>query len=88
MTQLHAPDEMGEAAHEAAMAVTLLDFRLLCAASPTMDRAKRAEALRKALRQWPIICRAMSKLSMTAPATSSQAENDDTVMRDWIEARS
>lgn len=78
---------MGEAAHEAAMAVHLLDYRLLCAASPTLDRASRAEALRKALRQWPILCRAMSQLAMTAPATSSQAEADDTTMRDWIEAR-
>lgn len=88
MIELHAPDTMGEAAHKAAMAAHLLDFRLLSAASPTLDRAARADALRKALTQWPILCRAMSELAMVSPATSSQAEASDQQMRDWIEARS
>jgi hypothetical protein len=87
MNPLHAPDPMGKAAHEAAMFAHLLDFRLLAAASPSLPREERAASLRKALTQWPKLCRAMSELAMTAPATSSQAEADDTAMRDWIDAR-
>lgn len=87
MIELHAPDRMGKAANDAALALHLMDFRLLCAASPTLSREERAEAVRKALRQWPVICRAMSELGMAAPGASLQAEADDQQMRDWIEGR-
>lgn len=84
---VHAPDEMGVAAHEAAMFASGLDLLLLAASSPTLDRAKRADALRKALRQWQPLCRAMSKLGMVAPGASTQAEADDGQLRDWIDDR-
>lgn len=87
MSPLHAPDQMGTAAHEAAVFASGLDLLLLAASSPTLDRTKRAEAARKAQRQWFSLVRAMSRFSMTAPTASQQAEADDAQMMDWIERR-
>lgn len=87
MIDLHARDDMGEAAHEAAMFAHLLDYRLLAAASPRLSRQQRVAALRKALGQWPKLCRAMAKLAATSPTTTQQAEAEDCALREWIEAQ-
>lgn len=88
MTQLHAPDAMGEAAHNAAMHASGLDFRLLSAASPSVDRTARADALRKALEQWPALCRAMSELQAAAPNIYRQAQAYADGIKDFVEHRS
>lgn len=85
--QLHADDPMGEAAHAAAMMLLRLDVRLLGASSPNLDRPTRAENLRKALEQWPKLCRAMSKLQEVAPNVSREAEAADADMLDFIQRR-
>lgn len=87
MTPLHADDDMGQAAHDAAMFASGLDFNLLAASSPNLTRAQRAAHLRKALRQWQPLCRAMATLAMASPVSSTQAETEDANLRDWIEGK-
>lgn len=45
MTQIHAPDRMGKAAHHAALIVAGMPMDLLAASSPNCTREQRAEAL-------------------------------------------
>jgi hypothetical protein len=85
---LHAADQMGAAAHEAAQFAHLFQYRLLAAASPSLDRAKRAMELRRALEQWPKLCRAMGKLQEAAPNIAREAHEADARTRDFVEARS
>lgn len=87
MPELHAPDAMGEAAHYAAATVGRFELRLLAAASPRLNRAERAEQLRLALTQWPVICRAMSELQALAPASRMAADAADAELMDFVERR-
>jgi len=84
---LHANDAMGKAANEAAMVASLLDYRLLVASSPIKSREERAEALRKALVQWPSLCRAMADLERAAPNIAEQARTEAASISDFVEAR-
>lgn len=85
--KLHAPDPMGEAAHDAAMFASGLDFHLLAACSPNLSREQRAAALERAYRQWMPLCRAFAKLFEVAPNTAARAEHHDGMIRDFIEAK-
>jgi hypothetical protein len=85
--QLHADDPMGAAAHNAAILASGLDYRLLGASSKDLDRETRAELLRKALQQWPILCRAMSALQEAAPNIARQAQRRDEDLKDFVESR-
>lgn len=87
MTPLHASDPMGAAAHRAAMLVARMDFRLLAASSPTMDREQRAQALSLFFAQWPKVCRAVAELEATAPTAASQGYAEDAKATDFIEGR-
>lgn len=72
---LHAPDAMGEAAHDAAMLATKLPERLLIAASANASRAERADALRKALEQHAYLCAAIVEVERAAPTIAAQARD-------------
>jgi hypothetical protein len=85
MTPLHAPDAMGEAAHDAAMLASRLDLRLLIAASPNAERKERADALRQAFEQWTYLCAAMSELEASAPTVAAQARERTDRVRDFRE---
>lgn len=75
-------DPMAEAAREAAMMVTKLDFKLLGAAAGGLSRPERMELLASAFQQWAALCRRMSALEQIAPnsaqlgyARDRQAQN-------------
>lgn len=72
---IHAPDAMGEAAHDAAMLATKLPERLLVAASANASRKDRADALRKALEQFSYLAGSMAELELTAPNIAAQARD-------------
>jgi hypothetical protein len=78
-------DAMAQAAAEAAQYATALGFHLHGAASPTLERALRAENLAKAMRHWAPLIRAMSRLSEAAPAAAAQAEKADHELADFME---
>jgi hypothetical protein len=84
---LHADDAMGLAAHKAAQFASRLDFRLLAAASASVNRDERAASLRQALEQWPKLCRAMAVLEQAAPNIARLAREADATMQDFIEER-
>lgn len=84
---LHAPDPVGKAAHDAALLALDLDRRLLVASSPMAQRNVRAAALSQLFEQWPKLCRAMATLEAEAPTTAATGQQADATMRDWIEHR-
>lgn len=71
--QLHAADPMGAAAHRAAMVAGKFEVRLLGASKARRGWVGREEALRRALVQWPLICRAMGALVETCPDIAADA---------------
>lgn len=87
MTQIHAPDRMGKAAHHAALIVAGMPMDLLAASSPNCTREQRAEALVRVFKAWPKICRAMADLQAAAPFANQIGLDEDAKLLDFIERR-
>jgi hypothetical protein len=85
MTELHAPDPMGQAAHQAAMFATKLDVDLLTAASPTAAKDVRAAAIERAFRKYLPLVRAFTELQNAAPNAFRQAHTEDANITDFRE---
>jgi len=84
----HANDQMGKAAHDAAMLASGFDFALLGAASPTTTRELRTANLERALTIWPALCQRMAILEACAPNTSRKAYDQAAKLRDVVERTS
>jgi hypothetical protein len=87
MIPLHAKDDMGRAANKAARAAFKLDFRLLAAASPNLDRTERAAQLTRFFAQWPMLCAAVAELELTAPSCRDAGYAEAQKARDFIEGQ-
>jgi len=80
--QLHAPDKPGSIAHKASQFGNVLQFNLLAASSPTLDLAKRMEALERIFTVWPSLCRAMTELERVAPNCAQAGQVNAEVLKD------
>lgn len=85
MTQ--TPGHIRQAAHEAALAVHLLDFDLQAAASANVEAAVARDHLARAFHKYRQIVRAMTALEQVAPNAAQAGYDADDRIQDFKQER-
>jgi hypothetical protein len=83
--KLHAPDPVGDAAHDAAMVADAVTYGLLAASSPSLPLDARRTALEKLFAAWPSLCRTMADLEAAAPRSAAIGAEIAAKLRDHVD---